>query len=70
MLNHLAVSDVRPNVQGSNPFERDSEVTDAIENIADTLFSLEEKLKKQNDESQNKIDEQVFFLFRVFEWHT
>ena len=48
-------------VQGSNPFELDSEVSDAIENISDTRFSLEEKLKRQNDEIQNKIEEQVRF---------
>ena len=48
-------------VQGSNPFELDSEVSDAIENISDTRFSLEEKLKRQNDEIQNNIEEQVRF---------
>jgi hypothetical protein len=46
-------------LKGSEAFERDADVNEAIDNIADTIVSLEDKLRKQKDESETKIEEQV-----------
>ncbi len=46
--------------QSSNPFERDSEVLDAIENIKDTIENLEDKLRTSAEKSEAEIEDQVY----------
>ncbi len=46
--------------QSSNPFERDSEILDAIENIKDTVANLEDKLRTSTEKSEADIEDQVY----------
>ncbi len=59
-LHHAEISETYWNVcQSSNPFERESEILDAIENIKDTVVTIDDKLRSATDDSDAKIEDQV-----------
>jgi hypothetical protein len=54
--------------QSSHQFEQEAEVSEAVENIRDTVASLEDKLRSTTDDCDAKIEEQVSSTNGVFEW--
>ena len=45
--------------KSTNPFEREAEVMEAMENIKDTVITFEDKLRSTSEESEAKIEEEV-----------
>ena len=45
--------------KSTNPFEREAEVMEAMENIKDTVITFEDKLRSTSEVSEAKIEEEV-----------